>query len=319
MKIITYALLGITLFTVLYVILLNLLRRRLSLKDRLSDIEAISREEETGLDVSALTGKRGEDEKIYHLPFVGFYLKSTADQLLQAHLLIKPLEFLLMSFVAAISLFLLIYILNGNLFLAFMSSGIGFFLPKIMIMRSRDKRKRALSDQLPEFLNILSNALRAGLSFNQALATAGDEMRDPIRWEFQKVLRDYTLGRPLDEALNDLARRTGDEDMEMFVSAIIIQRQVGGNISEILDMIANTIRERVKLKGEVRTLSAQNRMSAIIIGSLPIGIAMVLSVLNPEYLKPLFTETLGQIMAGGAMMMILIGAFLLKEITTLEV
>lgn len=319
MKIVTYLLLASALFSLLYLKLRRLLRTQLTVKDRLGGIEAMQKEEEAGLDISVFTGKKQDNDSLYRVPVFGKYLKNSAQQMLEGHVLMKPLEFLLVSFLAGGAIFLAIYTLNRNLFLALAAGLIGFFLPKVHIQRTRDRRKQALSAQLPEFLNILSNALRAGLSFNQAIATAGDEMSDPIRWEFQKVLRDYTLGRPLDEALNELVRRTGDEDVEMFVSAIIIQRQVGGNMSEVLDMIANTIRERVKLKGEVRTMSAQNRLSALIIGVLPIAIAMILSALNPDYIKPLFTETLGQIMAGGALVMMLIGAFLLKEITTLEV
>lgn len=144
-------------------------------------------------------------------------------------------------------------------------------------------------------------------------------MADPIRWEFQKVMRDNSLGRPMEEALQELSVRTGDEDVDMLVSAIIIQRQVGGNMSEVLDMIANTIRERVKLKGEIRTMSAQNKMSAIIIGVLPIAIGVILSIMNPEYIMPLFTEPLGQVLVIGAGFMMIMGVIFLKKITTLEV
>lgn len=276
-------------------------------------------ETETGLDISMLTGQRRNDEKFYRVPLIGPYLKKTTEQLVQAHILIKPSEYLLLSILTAALLFFLVFALTKNALVGILPGVIGFFLPKLYIAGARDKRAKQLNNQLPEFLNILSNALRAGLSFNQAISTAGDEMIDPIRWEFKKVLRDNNLGRPMEEALTELVKRTGDEDIEMFVSSIIIQRQVGGNLSEVLDMIAHTIRERVKLKGEVRTLSAQSRMSAIIIGVLPVAMALILSILNPNYLKPLFTETLGQILLAGAVIMVIVGALLLKKIATLEV
>lgn len=319
MKAITYISLTMTIFTLLYLLLRILLRGKMAVNERLGEIESIAMETETGMDISMLTGQRRDDEKFYRLPLIGPYLKKTTEQLIQAHILIKPAEYLLFSILTGALMFFLVFALTKNALVGILPGVIGFFLPKLYIAGARDKRAKQLNNQLPEFLNILSNALRAGLSFNQAIATAGDEMIDPIRWEFKKVLRDNNLGRPMEEALTELVKRTGDEDIEMFVSAIIIQCQVGGNLSEVLDMIAHTIRERVKLKGEVRTLSAQSRMSAVIIGLLPVAIALILSILNPNYLKPLFTETLGQILLAVAVIMVIIGALLLKKIATLEV
>ena len=319
MRFITFGSLALAIFLIIYIVLNILFRGRMLVKIRLDDIEAISEEEETLLDVTALTGERIQDEPIFDWPLVGPYLKTTSIQLREAHLMIKPTEYLLISLIAALGLFAALRLATANIFLAIFGAVVGFMAPKLFIVKAQNKRKQALNNQLPEFLNILSNALRAGLSFNQAINTASEEMSDPIRWEFKKVLRDTSLGRPLDEALIEMVDRTGDEDMEMFVSAVIIQRQVGGNLSEVLDMIANTIRERVKLKGEIRTLTAQNKMSAMIIGILPLAIALILSVLNPEYLKPLYTNPLGIALVVVALVMMGIGALFLKKVTTLEV
>lgn len=319
MKFATYGSLALAIFLIFYLLLKVLYRSRFTVKQRLEDIEAMSEDEETGLDLSALTGERIKDDPIYQTPLIGPYLKKTAIQLTEAHLMIKPMEYLMISLIIALVLFALLYLFTQNLIPSVLIAAIGFILPKYYIINAQNKRKQALNNQLPEFLTILSNALRAGLSFNQAIATSGEEMPDPIRWEFQKVLRDNSLGRPMDEALMEMVRRTGDEDIDMFVSAIIIQRQVGGNLSEVLDMIAHTIRERVKLKGEIRTMTAQNKLSALIIGMLPIAIGLILSVMNPEYIMPLFTDTLGIALVVFALVMMAVGALLLKRVTTLEV
>lgn len=319
MNILVYSLLGLTLFLLLYGILLLILRGRLSVKQRLSEIRSSQEDKIEEIDFSQYTGKSKEESNLYYLPVIGSYLKKTTEAMQQAHLFLKPAEFLLISLLIPLLLFLVFLMLTNNAVLSLLPSIMGFYIPKLYVTSVQEKRKKALSNQLPEFLNILSNALRAGLSFNQAISTAGNEMSDPIRWEFQKVMRDNSLGRPMDEALQELSNRTGDEDVEMLVSAIIIQRQVGGNLSEVLDMIAHTIRDRVKLKGEIRTLSAQNKLSAWIIGILPVAISLVISIMNPIYLEPLFTNLLGQVLIGVAVLMIIFGAVALKNITTLEV
>ncbi|UUM11759.1 type II secretion system F family protein [Clostridiaceae bacterium HFYG-1003] len=319
MKYLTYALLGLTLFLLFFGVLFLIMRRRYHIHQRLTDIQVIEADSENLTESIQLTGRTKEESPLFYFPLLGSYLKKSYEQMTQAHLFLKASEFLLISLLVAFVFLLVTFALTGNLAVSILPAVLGFYLPKLYISSSQEKRKKQLNNQLPEFLNILSNALRAGLSFNQAIATAGDEMADPIRWEFQKVMRDNSLGRPMEEALQELSVRTGDEDIDMLVSAIIIQRQVGGNMSEVLDMIANTIRERVKLKGEIRTMSAQNKMSAIIIGVLPIAIGGILSILNPGYITPLFTEPLGQVLIIGAGFMMIMGVIFLKKITTLEV
>lgn len=319
MKITVYILLGLTLFLVLFGLLYFFTRRQFLVKQRLFEI-GINVEENNGdIDLAQYTSKPKEESSLFYIPLIGAYLRKTTEQMQQAHLFFKPGELLAITLLIPLFLFFTFLAVTSNLVLSLPPSIVGLFIPKLYVTSAQTKRKKALSNQLPEFLNILSNALRAGLSFNQAIATAGNEMSDPIRWEFQKVMRDNSLGRPMDEALQELANRTGDEDVEMLVSAIIIQRQVGGNLSEVLDMIAQTIRDRVKLKGEIRTLTAQNKLSAWIVGLLPIVISFALTLVNPQYLEPLFTELLGQILIGLAIIMMIMGALVLKNITTLEV
>lgn len=319
MKILTYLLLGLTIFVFTGSILHVIMRRRILISQRLDDLQFIENNTQAEIDITKYTEKASDESILFSLPVLGNYLRKTADQMRQAHLYLKPAEYLIISVILSLLIFLIFLTITKNLGLALITAILTFAAPKIYIVSLQEKRRKLLNNQLPEFLNILSNALRAGLSFNQAIVTAGNEMTDPIRWEFQKVMRDNNLGRPIDVALEELAKRTGDEDIEMLVSAIIIQRQVGGNLSEILDMIANTIRERVRLRGEIRTMTAQNKMAAVVIGLLPIAMGFVLTILNPTYMDPLFSDPVGQVLIIIAIFMVIMGAIMLKRITKLEV
>lgn len=247
------------------------------------------------------------------------YYEKNRKKLAQAYILMKPEEFLLLSVGMSVVLFLLLYLASKSLIVAMIGVFIGFALPNSYINTIKKKRGKKLNEQLPEALNIISNGLRAGLSFSQAISLAGKDLESPIADEFAKVLRDNTLGKTLEDSLLDLTNRTDDEDIDMFVTAMIIQRQVGGNLSEILDTISSTIRERVRLKGDVNTLTAQSKLSAVIISILPIGIVLILYVLNPQYIGLLFTTTFGLLMVGVAVFLQIIGVTILVKMTKLKV
>jgi len=251
--------------------------------------------------------------------FLSAYYGKKKKKLLQAYVLMKPQEFFMISVIAALLGFLVMLLLTGLLPMAVVGAVIGFLAPDFYVNRIIRKRSQKLNGQLPEALNIISNGLRAGLSFSQAVSIAGKDLESPIGDEFTKIIRDNTLGKSMENSLEDFSERTNDEDVDMFVTAMIIQRQVGGNLSEVLDTISNTIRERVRIRGEVRTLTAQSRLSAMIISFLPIGIALVLSIMNPSYIGQLFDNIIGLMMVGAAVVMMLIGVFILSKLVKLEV
>lgn len=257
-----------------------------------------------------------EQKKSY---FLSTYYEKKRKKLAQAYILMKPKEFLLLSILISAVLFLLFYVFTSNLIVALMGIFIGFVIPDSYINTIKKKRGKKLNEQLPEALTIISNGLRAGLSFSQAISLAGRDLESPIADEFTKVLRDNTLGKSLEDSLLDFTNRTDDEDIDMFVTAMIIQRQVGGNLSEILDTISNTIRERVRLKGDVNTLTAQSKLSAVIISLLPVGVIFILYALNPGYIGLLFTTTLGFLMVGIAVFLQIIGITILVKMTKLKV
>jgi len=247
------------------------------------------------------------------------YLEKKRKKLTQAYILMKPEEFMLLSLIFAVIGFGLLNVLTNLVLIGIIGGVVGFMLPDAYIGSIKKKRGLKLNNQLPEGLNIIANGLRAGLSFSQAVSIAGKDLESPISDEFTKVIRDNTLGKTMEDSLMDFSKRTDDEDVDMFVTAMIIQRQVGGNLSEVLDTISNTIRERVRLKGQVSTLTAQSKLSAIVICLLPIGLALIMSLINPGYISKLFTDPLGLVMLGGAIFLMLIGIFILTRLVKIDV
>ena len=203
---------------------------------------------------------------------------------------------------------------------------VGFFLPRYYVKRRQGGRLTAFNKQLPDTITLLANGLRAGSSFLQAIELVVRESRPPISTEFQRVIREVNLGLPFEQALQNMVRRVESEDLDLMVTAISIQYQVGGNLAEILDSIAYTIRERVRIKGEIRTLTAQQRISGYVVAALPIGLAGLLFVIAPGFMTPMFDPDVNVagiptgiilLTVGGTMMFI--GFMIIRKIVDIEV
>ncbi len=164
---------------------------------------------------------------------------------------------------------------------------IGIWLPRFYLGRRQKGRLKAFNDQLPDTITLLANSLRAGSSFLQGMELVTREARPPISEEFSRVVREMSLGLGLQPALGNLVRRVASEDLELMVTAINIQSQVGGNLATVLDAIAFTIRERVRIQGEIQTLTAMQRYSGYVIVLLPVGLAALLFVISPTYMTPM--------------------------------
>ena len=191
---------------------------------------------------------------------------------------------------------------------------------------ARTAASNAFNKQLPDTITLIANALRAGSSFLQAIELVVRESRPPISTEFGRVIREVNLGLPFEQALENMVRRVRSDDLELMATAISIQHQVGGNLAEILDSIAYTIRERVRIKGEIRTLTAQQRLSGYVVGFLPIALAGFLFIAAPDFMEPMFVNppaVLGLpagvviLIFGGFMMFI--GFMLIRKIVDIEV
>jgi len=203
---------------------------------------------------------------------------------------------------------------------------IGFFLPRMWLGRRRASRLNAFNKQLPDTITLIANALRAGSSFLQAIEMVVRESSPPVTVEFGRVVREVNLGLAFDVALENMVRRVRSDDLELMATAITIQHQVGGNLAEILDSIAFTIRERVRIKGEIRTLTAQQRLSGYVVAGMPIGLMILLFVLAPGFTKPMFQNPpgifglpAGMIVLGIGGFFMFIGFMLIRRIVAIEV
>lgn len=202
--------------------------------------------------------------------------------------------------------------------MSFVGLGLGYLIPILIVKRKISLRRKKFNGQIADALVLISSSLRSGYSFMQAIEMVSREMQPPISEEFYRVLREINLGVTTDEAMNHMAERINSVDLDLVVTAVLIQRQIGGNLTEILDNIANTIRERVKIAGHIRTLTAQGRMSGIIISLLPIALGAVITLLSPGYIMPLFTQPLGQGMIIAAVISEFIGIMLIRNIVNIK-
>jgi tight adherence protein B len=237
----------------------------------------------------------------------------------QAGLPMKAGEFAAVTVVAALVGGAVAGILLPNvIFILIMAAAIGV-LPFVWLTRSRNQRQKKMSEQLADVLAILASSLRAGHSFLQALDQVANEIKDPSASEFHRVVSEIRLGRSVDDAMVEMADRVGSEDLRWAVMAVNIQRQVGGNLAEVLDIVANTVRERAYVQRQVRVLSAEGRISIGILSALPFGIFAYLAIVNPDYASLLFTTMMGRILlvVGGSLMAA--GIFVMTRIVKIDV
>jgi tight adherence protein B len=241
------------------------------------------------------------------------------DDLAKADLKLKPSEWVMGVVGAGALLGLLLWARFGSVILVLVGPFVTYFLSGVALKFLQGRRARAFDAQLGDTIILLSNALKAGYSFAQAIATVAKTATPPIADEFGRATREMALGISVDDALNHMVKRNQSEDFDLMVTAVQIHRVVGGNLAEILDTIATTIRERVRIKGEIRTLTAQARMSGWIIMLLPIALAGILTVISPEYFTPMFHETIGRIMLITSGFSMLLGYALIQKIVNIEV
>jgi tight adherence protein B len=207
----------------------------------------------------------------------------------------------------------------GAAFVGLLIGLLGMVAPALYIRIKAARRGRAFEQQLPEVLQMMSGALRAGYSIQQALAAVAEDGQSPASDEFRRTTAEIRLGATIDEALRQMAQRLGVVDFDWVVMAIEIQREVGGDLAEVLDAIAQTIRERERLRGHIKALTAEGRLSGWILGGLPFFMAGALLLINPEYLATLFESGMGLAMIAGASVVMVIGAFWMRKIIRIEV
>jgi len=249
-----------------------------------------------------------------------------ARELARADLKFKVAEYYALVLIATLGGGFIAWLIQQH-WISFLLGGIaGFFAPRFYVKRQQAVRVRKFDDQLGDMLNLMTNGLRAGYSTNQAMEAVSRELPPPISDEFRRVVQEIQIGISMEKALENLLRRIPSEDLDFVVTAINVQREVGGNLSEILDTISFTIRERVRIKGEIRVMTANVRTSGAILSLIPVGLALALWFLSPEYIGEFFApnDVVPQPMCGFIAVavivgLILAGYFVMMKIADIEV
>src|ERR687883_109659 len=228
-------------------------------------------------------------------------------------------EFLILQVAAAAAVGLLAWLLSSALIVGLIFGLVGWFIPKIWLGRRQAARLKAFDNQLADTIALMSNSLRSGLSLVQSMEMISREAEPPIAEEFQRVVREIGLGVGPQEALLHLVRRVNSDDLELLVTAILVQFEIGGNLSRILDSIATTIRERVKLQGAIRTMSAQGQMSGYILAGMPVAVGGLLMLIAPSYMGTLFTPGPWLVLPFFAVCGIIVGSVVIRKLVAIEV
>ncbi len=246
-----------------------------------------------------------------------------AQRLAQADIKMKPGEYLAVMVILTITLAVLAWVLGGQSIVSALIGGVvGLMIPRIYVARQKNGRINRFNDQLPDMLNLMVNGLRAGYSTMQAMEAVSKELPPPISEEFQRVVKEMQLGLSMDLALNNLYRRVPSDDLDLIIAAINVQREVGGNLAEILDTISYTIRERVRIKGEIRVLTSQVMYSGRFLALLPVILLAVLWFMNRDYIMFVFEPTnriCGIAIILAAAILVLSGYFAMNKIAQIEV
>ncbi len=246
-----------------------------------------------------------------------------ARDLARADLKFKPGEYIALYVVAIVGLGGILFLIGGRLWISgLIGAVIGAFLPGIYVKGQQSKRLVRFNSQLSDMLNLMVNGLRAGYSTLQSMEAVSKELPAPICDEFRRVVQEMQLGIPMEKALANLIRRIPSEDLDFVITAVNVQREVGGNLAEILDVISYTIRERVRIKGDIKSLTAQATYSGRALAIMPVGLLCILWFLNRSYVMEFFSEAnlmCGVIALGSAAVLIVVGYFVMTRIANVEV
>lgn len=240
------------------------------------------------------------------------------EELLAADIMMKPEEYLTIWIICLFAPAGVIFLFTQNFTLLLILLAAGGFGPYMYIKRKQNKRRKIFESQLCDALMISTSCLRSGLTFQQAMETIAKDMDAPISTEFARACSEVNFGSSLDKALSDMVDRIKSPDLMLAVSAVSVQRQTGGNLSQILETIANTIRERIRVKADVAAVTAQGRTSGILIGILPIGLGLVLNLINPGYMSLMFSTSIGRILLIVCVVMEIVGFLLIKKIVDIK-
>jgi len=244
--------------------------------------------------------------------------KKLGIELMKSDIPITVKELLVVKILTSTAFAFLAFVFSKDLIIVLCIFILIWNLPKVIISNRKKERIKTFNEQLNEGIMIISNSLKAGYSFLQTIATVSDETKDPFSKEFKKLLKEMSLGISEDIALKNMLTRMDSEDLRLIINAILIQKDIGGNLSEILDNISNTIRERQKIQNELKTLTAQGRLSGIIVMLIPFFLGITIYFSNKEYMMLLFTTPIGLVMIITAFINQIIGLIIIRKIIKID-
>lgn len=290
--------------------------------DRFTGSEQISPEERKAAQKSSMVMSNWINDRVSQSSFG----ENIARELARADLKLKPGEYIFLIIISAAGVGFVVWFIGGmNIIAGLIGMAIGLFLPRMYVNNQQKRRLQKFNDQLGDMLNLMVNGLRAGFSTMQAMEAVSKELPPPICDEFRRVVQEMQLGVSMQQAMDNLLRRIPSDDLDLCITAINVQREVGGNLAEILDTISYTIRERVRIKGEIRVLTTQVMYSGRLLALMPIGVMGILYVLNREYMMEFFNPKnnsplpCGYIGLGCAGLLIVIGYVVMNKIGEIEV
>lgn len=294
-------------YAVLFLFLSRLFRKKLRIDERLSNIQNQENNED-----AVLLEEKSQKRGLVHIPkiFVPEGLKS-AIRLSGLELRVDDFVFLWIFFVLVPPSFL--YMVLGKAVLSILLAAVLAVLPIVLLKILGNNQKKTFEKQLGDALTIISNVLRAGHSLPQALVSVTETLPDPINREFLTASREIRLGSTVTDALRSVADRMESKDLGLLITAVEVQQRVGGNLSEIMDTISKTIRDRMTLKRNVGSMTAQGKISGLVVGLLPIILLVVVSILTPGYMDPLFENTIGKVILGVCAVMEIIGYLIIMK------
>ena len=288
------------------------------LRDRLSASQAP--DEQATPDVALL-----RDELLSRIPAFDTFLRRSErisilqKMLAQGNVDVRAGNFLVLCVGAAVILAIVAAIAGGNLLFAWAGALIGFFIPYAYASHMRNKRFQKFEEKFPEAIDTLARAVRAGHAFTTALEMIANEVSEPVAGEFRQLYEEQKFGLPVRDALLNLADRIPLVDVKFFITAVMLQRETGGNLAEILDNLSYVIRERFKILRQVRVHTAQGRLTMMLLMALPPSIVVIMQILNPGFIRPLFTDPIGHALIVGGITLQTVGYFVIRKIIAIQV
>ncbi|MGA7295448.1 MAG: type II secretion system F family protein [Terriglobales bacterium] len=288
------------------------------LRDRLSTIQKPA--EQATPELALL-----RDEVLSRIPAFDTFLRRSdrvsqlQKMLAQGSVNVRAGNFLMFCVVTAVALAAVAIVAGGNVLFGWAGGLIGFFMPYAYASHMRTKRFQKFEEKFPEAIDTLARAVRAGHAFTTALEMIANEVSEPVAGEFRQLYEEQKFGLPVRDALLNLADRLPLVDVKFFVTAVMLQRETGGNLAEILDNLSYVIRERFKILRQVRVHTAQGRLTMVLLMALPPTIVVIMQLLNPGFIRPLFTDPIGHILIVGGITLQTLGYFFIRRIIRIQV